>query len=97
MVALIVLVLHELRMDTFKTPKTKSLSKSEVIFPTMMYIYYIYIFSIICCIYFKSHALRYIHLYYKDFTSLCRMKDPARNSQQSKEMKFKEMKCKVSN
>ena len=34
---------------------------------------------------------------YKDFTSLCRMKDPARNSQKKIENKFKEMECKVSN
>ena len=64
MIALIVLVLHELRMETFKNPKTKSLSKSEVIFPTMIYIYYIYIFSMICCIYLKSYALRYVFTSY---------------------------------
>ena len=56
--ALVVIAIHEYRMEAFKKPEKKVLSPSEVIFPTMIYIYYLYMFFIIISIYFKSHALR---------------------------------------
>ncbi len=56
--ALVVIAIHEYRMETFKKPEKKVLSKSEVIFPTMIYIYYLYMFFLIISIYCKSHALR---------------------------------------
>ena len=55
---MIVIAIHEYRMETFKKSEKKILSQTELIFPTMIYIYYLYMFFIIISIYFKSHALR---------------------------------------
>ena len=57
-IALVVILIHEFRMETFKKPKKKVYSKREVFFPPMMYIYYLYMFFMISFIYLKSHALR---------------------------------------
>lgn len=56
--ALVVIAIHEYRMETFKKPEKKIFSSREVIFPPMMYIYYLYMFFMISFIYLKSHALR---------------------------------------
>ena len=57
---MVVIAIHEYSMETFKKPEKKVFSKREVIFPPMMYIYYLYMFLMIIIIYLKSHALRYI-------------------------------------